>query len=111
MSAPAEIDVVLSEPAPFQAVSFAATAGDVNIIRRSATIYGWFFRETTGSAGAIIDLYDGNDANSNLIGTVTLSSGEGRSVTFGPNGLIATVGVFVNTVAGTVVGGVWLRYT
>lgn len=64
-------------------------------------LLGWNMRETTGSAGAVVELYDGNTAQGEFTGTVGNASGVSTVEWFGPEGIEIQNGVFAHVVTGT----------
>lgn len=66
---------------------------------------GFSIRETTGLAGAVVEIFDGLDSGGKLIESIAISSG-GSVREYYPNGVILEDGLFVNVVSGTVRGSV-----
>ncbi len=77
----------LEEPAPIPgagptsrlgpaiAVHIAATSASQKLLGGDAILVGWSFRESTGLAGALAELYDGGDAGGTLLGILSFSGG------------------------------------
>ena len=58
-------------------VPFVATTVGGRLVGRDCYLMGWSIRETTGTAGAVCELYDGNDATGSFVAAVdTTSSGD-----------------------------------
>ena len=69
--------------------------------------------ETTGAANGAVALYDGSNANGQLLAYYTLSGGQSTSENLGLHWLPFTDGIYVDTVAGSVAGTltVWLDHS
>lgn len=109
---PASITVDLDVPAnrPSKPVGFATATAGSSLLKRNATLTGWSFRETTGSAGAIVRLLDGNNASAQLVAALSLSAGQALALSLAPGGLAITTGLYVDVVSGSVEGAVWVRW-
>lgn len=70
-------------------------------------VTGWAFRETTGTAGAVLEIIDGIDANGNLIAPITLLANESTRDLQGIVPLGVEMGIFVHVVSGSVKGALW----
>lgn len=62
------------------------------------------FRETTGTAGAVLKIQDGADTNAFILATISLYAGESTRDDFGDYGISAEHSLYVNLVSGTVEG-------
>lgn len=89
--------------------SFATASPAVSgvLLNTAALIFGWSFRETTNSAIATVELYDGTGTNGQLLTSITLAINESTRDLMGGNGLEALGGIYLNVVAGSVKGAVW----
>lgn len=85
---------------------FAGTAGIVVAAGGAWRLYGYSFRETAGAA-AVVDVFDGQDGNGQLVATLSLSPGQSVRDWFGPHGLRMRVGVCVRVTSGAVTGAAW----
>jgi hypothetical protein len=82
-----------------------SVAADLQAFTGTATYFGLVLEETASGA-ATVKVYDGTDATGKLIDVLELvADGTGRTW-FGPCGIRAYVGVFVDVVAGAVEGSV-----
>lgn len=72
-------------------------------------IMGWSLRETTGAAGAVVDIFDGQDATGQILATLSLVASESTRDWLGPDGIETDIGVFVRVNSGAVSGAVWIR--
>lgn len=70
---------------------------------------GYSFRETTGNAAAVIELLDGNDANGEVVVTISLAANESTRDWFSETGIALTNGLYVNIVSGQIKGAVYTR--
>lgn len=69
---------------------------------------GHSFHETSGSAGALIRLYDGAESGGDLIGIIALVAGESARDWYLPHGLGYVNGLYVQVASGQVEGVVYL---
>ena len=87
-----------ARPKPYAAGALAAGPG----------IYrGFTLRETAGAA-AVVRLWDGASAVGTLLETVALPTAGSARFDYGDDGVFFAVGVFAETVSGTVEGSVLL---
>lgn len=91
-----------ARPYPFAAGTVDHVLGTGLII-----VTGWSIEETTGSAAAAFELYDGRDATGTLVACGKLAQATSDTHTVGANGLACHVGVFLHRVSGTLKGTVW----
>jgi hypothetical protein len=68
--------------------------------------------ETTGSASASVQIFDGSSANGQQMFDYTLSEGESTSEMFGMHWIQFTEGLYVETTSGSVAGSmhVWVDH-
>lgn len=85
----------------------AAPAGNRQLTNVPNRLMGFALRETTGTAGATVELRDGTDATGDLVVAVTLAAGESTRDHFGEGGLGLGTGLYLVRVAGSVDGSVW----
>lgn len=103
---PVEIDLEL-DGAPVLPVSLptgqsgAVTGGPI-------WLAGWSLRNTSSSAAAQIDLYDGADATGQLVATITLAASESTRDYLPSPGVTCRRGVYADAVSGSVAGAVWV---
>lgn len=81
------------------------------VVNGAALLYGWSLRESTGAAGAQLDIIDGGDATGQLVATITLTAGESTSDYLAGIGILCRRGVYVHAVSGSVAGAVWITGT
>ena len=94
---------------PAQAVAFPATTGSVVSLGGPCLVMGWGFLETTGAAGAVLEIYDGQDTTGELVVPISLLASESVRDWNAGDGIYCSRGVFVRVVSGTVRGAVWVR--
>lgn len=80
------------------------------LVNAKGYVTGWSARETTGSAGAVVQLFDGVDSSGTKFAEQGLPNGTGTPVPLGDIGLYMEQGVFVNVLTGSVDVVVWFRY-
>jgi len=68
---------------------------------------GWSFRETTGAAAALVELFDGSNTGGVMIATIGLAAGESIRDTVGGHLLVVRNGLFVSVPSGIVTGSLW----
>lgn len=78
-----------------------ALAASTQLVNMGGRLRGWAVRETTGSNGCVIELYDGNSSAGQLVVPVGVGNGASGSVWFGDDGVDIESGVYVNVVFGT----------
>lgn len=83
------------------AAGFQPQSGD-------SLLQGWSFAETTGGATASIIIFDGNDTTGTPIAFVNLQPSESTRDVMAGLGIQCRTGVWVQVVAGTARGSVWL---
>lgn len=86
------------------AIAKPLSGSDEVISATAVHYYGFSVRETTGTTAATIKIYDDPDsANGTLLDSIQLAAGESAREWYGPNGLRALLGIYVD-VTGTVEG-------
>lgn len=78
-----------------------ALAASEQLVNMGGRLRGWAVRETTGSTGCVVELYDGNNSSGQLVVPVGVGNGASVSVWFGDDGVDIETGIFVNMVFGT----------
>jgi hypothetical protein len=106
-----ELEVDLELPSGvMRALSVGAPlTSTLQLFSFSAELCGWSLRETTGSAGASVDLYTGEGTNGELIASIAVASGGMSAVISSHHAIWARRGIFVNVVSGSVTGVVYYR--
>lgn len=88
-----------TQPRP---VPFPTTTGG------HVVVFGYSLAESTGAAGARVDLFSGTDATGVLALPIPLGAGMGVEEWFGPQGLWFENGLFCRLTAGAVIGSIFL---
>jgi hypothetical protein len=87
---------------PITPIHIAATTVGGQFITRECRLYGWAFEETTGSAPAKCDLYDGTTTGGQTIVPITLLANESTRDIWGKPGIVVGNGIFLNVLSGSV---------
>lgn len=90
-------------PFPIGALGVAGKS----IVTGDVYLAGWSIRETTGAAGATVDLIDGADAGGVPIAQLGIGAGLSTSTSMGGHLLVIRNGLFVNVLAGAITGVLW----
>ncbi len=92
---------------PARTRPIATTTTDLLLVGGASILTFYNFTETTGGAGAEIELYDGEAATGARIVSVTLTGGESTRDLIPKPGLGCYVGLFLHVVSGSIKGAVW----
>lgn len=95
-----------SEPLPFVVSPGSA---DNQVTTKECRVVGWSLRESTGSANAALEFYDGPSEAAQIIGTVGLAQGMSDTQHLAEGGVRCRRGLFVEMITGSITGAVWLR--
>jgi hypothetical protein len=95
----AELGLLAIEPQPASATGLAVPG--------ECLLAGWSFAESTGAAVATVDLFDGSGVGGAFLGRVDLAAGASREFACPYPGVHCENGLFVNVVAGAVLGAVY----
>jgi hypothetical protein len=71
-------------------------------------LMGFAVAESSGTAAAELDIYNGTDTNGQLTHPITLDAGESTSEWYGPQGIEMAIGVYPVIAVGSVKGTVWI---
>lgn len=91
-----------------QPITVPAT-GSQRVLGGPSLLMGWSFLETTGTASASVEVWDGADTTAQLVAVVSLVAGESTRDWLGPGGVYCSEGLFVNVLTGAVRGTLWAR--
>ena len=91
------------------AIPLVTVTADTQLFTRQCYLRGWSIRENTGSAAAKLEFYDGLDANGTLLGALCLAQGTSDQANWSGGGIRCRIGLFVNVIAGSVRGAVFVR--
>lgn len=67
-------------------IPFGPISADQEILSVSSALMGWSIRESTGLAGAIVELYSGGSASGELLATIVLTAGQDPTASQTPAG-------------------------
>lgn len=87
---------------------FTGVTADKAAIGMGGKLMGYTMRETTGSAGAVIELFDGGSTGGQSFLAQGLGNGNSNTVWFGDVGLDIESGIFMHNITGT--ADVWLYF-
>ena len=85
-------------------VTIPTSTSTFQIMVGFGTLMQFVMEETTGSAGARFELWDGITNTGEYIGPWTLSSGQSFDNAYPPHGIPFRSGLFVNVTSGSVAG-------
>lgn len=91
------------------AVAFPSGGASQVMMAGDIKIHGWAWVETTGGAAATINLFDGGNNGGTLLAPITLTAGQSTRDVLNELGLDVLNGLFVEVVAGSVRGSVWIE--
>lgn len=95
----------LPAPIPFRVLS---TNGSGQLTDLPGFIVGWAVRETSGSAAAAAELWDGQNTSSQLLASIGLVTSGGSVETMSPPGWTVRSGLYLHVASGAFDGVVWL---
>lgn len=84
-------------------VSNTSNTADEQLLTGSGQMIYFNMRETTGSAGAVVELYDGNSTSSQRICSIGLQNGVSDTHDFADDGIPVERGLFKHMVTGSAV--------
>lgn len=86
------------------------TGSDQAVATTHNRVYGWTIRNTHATEALTVAIYNhASAASGNLLGAVALLAGTSDTAWFGPQGILADVGVYVDVSAtGTASGSIYL---
>lgn len=88
---------------------FATTTTSFQSFSLQVFLCGFSLIETTGTATAEIDLWNGFNASSELVAVIALNPGQSMRDWYGFMGLYLDTGLYCQIVSGSVRGSVYLR--
>ena len=84
-----------------QPLSAKAVTSEAQLASGGCVLHGWNCRETTGAAGAVVELYDGSSNGGTFLGTMGLGNGVFGAITFDEHGIDVGSGLHAHVVTGT----------
>ena len=93
-----------------RAVALSSASTDVQAVTGRCTLMGWSIHESAGSAAvASLILRDGTSASGAIVAVLELAADGDDHVWFGPDGIRVNGGLYVDRVAGSTEGAVFIR--
>lgn len=92
---------------PAAILPFATTTVDVTLLTGPFILRGWALVETTGSAGAGCEFYDGADDTTVLGVPINLNASESTRDFIPGNGAILRTGLFLEMISGSIKGAIF----
>ena len=91
------------------ATAKSLTGSDQAVAAAHTRLYGWSVRNTHATdAGSVAIYNDPDSANGTILGVISLAAGASSTVWFGPQGVLADLGVYVDIpTAGTWSGTIY----
>lgn len=94
---------------PVRAIPFDTITTTKQLIRTASDLNGWALHETTGSAAATLDIYDGLDTTGSFVARINLTAGQSVRDYFDFEGIRLVTGIFLNVISGSVGGTIFAR--
>lgn len=96
---------------PARRLSFVSTGSNQLLLNGASILTGWALCETTSSAGATLNIFDGQDTSASgyatLIGQVTLTSGQSTRDLWAPSGIEIDQAITITAASGSVRGALF----
>ena len=89
-------------------LNFPTTTASETLLNRAGILAGWSIYETTGSATATVDLYDGTGNGGVFMARISLGNGAVSTQAVGTIPLRFSNGLALVVVSGSVAGSVWV---
>lgn len=89
-------------------VPINAPAAGLVLVGGDCLLGGWVIVESTGAAAASVNLRDGADAGGIMIAPIRLNAGQTSDGQVPYPGVLCKGGLFLDVVAGLVLGAVWV---
>ena len=108
-ASPSELVEELTRRGDVRSFSWPASTTTVRLAAGSWYLHGWGVLETTGTASATVEIWDGTDTTGQLVVPIALSSGQSARDWIGLDGIAMYAGMLINVVSGSVRGTLWAR--
>ena len=95
---------------PARHVSWTLSSAGKLVCGFSARVMGWTMVETTGSAAATVNVYDGADTSGEIALPIKIGQGGSSTDWFGPNGILFKNAVYVNVASGAAQGTIFYNH-
>lgn len=92
-----------------EVIDLPATTISQALVTRSGVLFGWSFKETTGSAPAAVSLDDGSSHNTQGIVAITLLANESTRDIWGFPGIWVNSGIYVQILSGSITGKIYFQ--
>lgn len=89
-----------------QPITGITTAGTV--VSGASLLRGWSLKESTGTAVAACDIYDGDGTNGLLVATISLRINESTREVIPAGGIEIRSGLYYVVTAGAIKGSLWV---
>lgn len=83
-------------------ISKRTVTADTQMVSQGGVLKGWCMRETTGSAGAVVELYDGTSTGGQFLACIGLGNGVSQPFAFAQDGITVESSIFAHIVTGSV---------
>lgn len=91
-------------------IPIATTTASKQLVNTHCRLIGYNLAETTGSAGAVIDLYDGHDTGGVFVAEIDLVKATSVTQELNIYGWPITAGLYLSVASGSVKGSVTIMY-
>lgn len=103
------LEIDIPAPGPARVIPVGVTTAGLLLMGPRAILYGWTFRETTGTAAAEVRIRNGQSASGVLAASIGLAEGASVSQGAADPGMLMDGGVYLEVVSGSVEGSVFAR--
>jgi hypothetical protein len=86
------------------------TTADTQVVNTECRLIGFTFAETTDSAVAEVQLFDGHDENGVLVAPIKIASGASMLSNCGLSGWPITAGIYLEVLSGSVQGSITIGH-
>lgn len=90
-------------------ITIPVTTADIPLYNLQGYVCRVSFRETTGTASAVFNIYDGSGTTGQLIACFQLPAGQSANFRYNPYDLPFDGGLYLNMVSGSIQGAVTIQ--
>ncbi len=94
---------------PIRPIPLPVDVQSAGLIAVAVELCGWSVKETTGTATAALQFYNGDSNGGEIVGEQVLAAGASATVGPAPDGVLCSRGLYLLVVSGSVTGSVWVR--